>query len=471
MTLRPCTPQDRAFFQGLVGAENVLSTENERAKHARDMTEDLVFLPDLVVRPRQTGEVAQVLRYCNEHRIAVTPQGRRTCLSGGALPVFGGVALSMEHFNRILDIDENNGQATLEPYVLNGDLRQAVEAKGLFYPPDPASLRLCSLGGNWAEGSGGPKCVKYGTTKDYVLNLEVVLANGDTFWTGVNTLKNVVGYNLTQLFVGSEGTLGVITKGVVRLIPKPRHEQLLIASFSDVGACSEAVNAILGAGIVPSAIEFMERNALLAAQAYTKLSFPEVLPTTQAHLIIEFDGMDDGVVQSDARRVEALLKAQFPSLEYVLTARDERERSQIWKLRRSALVAAKARSHCKEEDIVVPRNELPQVVRFLETMKRKHQLEFIAWGHAGDGNLHICLMQDQHTRQAFEALCVPYLDELFGQICGPWKGSVTGEHGVGYVQRRFMANSVDPLAVAVMRSIKALLDPNGILNPGKIFLD
>jgi len=470
MPFHLCDSQDRSFLQTIVSPENVLSTEKERAKYAKDMTEDLVFLPDLVVKPRNTAEVSQVLKYCNQRRIAVTPQGRRTCLSGGALPVFGGVALSLEHLNQILAIDEQNYQVTVEPYVLNYDLRQAVEAKGLFYPPDPASFRLCSIGGNLAEGSGGPKCVKYGTTKDYVLNLEVVLANGDTFWTGVNTLKNVMGYNLTQLFVGNEGTLGVITKGVLRLIPKPRHEQLLIASFSDVGASSEAVNAILGAGIVPSAIEFMERNALLAAQAYTKLSFPEVRPTTQAHLIIEFDGMDAGVVTADARQVEALLKARFPSLEYVLTAGDEKQKDDIWKLRRSALVAAKARSHCKEEDIVVPRYDLPQVVRLLETMKQKHRLEFIAWGHAGDGNLHICLMQGSHTREAFEALCVPYLDELFQEICGTLKGSVTGEHGVGFVQRKFVADSVDPLAVAVMRSIKGLLDPNGILNPGKIFV-
>jgi glycolate oxidase len=222
---------------------------------------------------------------------------------------------------------------------------------------------------------------------------------------------------------------------------------------------------------VPSAIEFMERNCLLAAQDYTKLGFPEVRPGTKAHLIIEFDGMDAEAVRAEALRAEALLKAGFASLEYLVSARDEEEKEKIWMLRRSALVAAKARSHCKEEDIVVRRHDLPEAVELLGRMKLKHGLEFIAWGHAGDGNLHVCLMQGNHSRDEFETICGPYLDEFFQEICGRLGGSVTGEHGVGFVQRKYVADSLDPLAIGIMRSIKDLLDPKGILNPGKIFLD
>jgi len=471
MSFQPCENSDRQSFEAIVGAENVLSSAAEREKYSRDMTEDLTYLPELVLRPRNTGEVAEVLRHCNHRGIAVTPQGRRTCLSGGALPVYGGVALSLEHLNRILELDEDNYQVTVEPYVLNNDLRKAVEAKGLFYPPDPASLKICSIGGNLAEGSGGPKCVKYGTTKDYVLNLEVVLSSGEILWTGVNVLKNVMGYNLTQLFVGSEGTLGVITKAVLRLIPKPRHQKLLIASFSNLEDCSRAVNVILGEGIVPSALEFMERNALLAAQAYTGLSFPQVGPDTQAHLIVEFDGMEAEEVAAQALRTGQLLTERFASLEYLLSAKGQAEEDKIWRLRRSVLVAAKARSHCKEEDLVVPRSRLPEVLVLLGELRRKYMLEFVAWGHAGDGNLHVCVLQGSLSRGEFEAVSAPYLEELFHGVCTTLGGSVTGEHGVGLVQRQFMAQVLDPVALRLMRTVKQALDPRGILNPGKMFLD
>ena len=462
---------DCAAFRAIVGDENVVQEPKVLTRHAHDMTEDLVFPPQVVVRPRNTAEVSALLSLCHAQGIAVTPQGRRTSLSGGALPVHGGVALSMEHFDKILGIDMDNYQVTVEPYVLNFDLRTAVEAKGLFYPPDPASYRICSIGGNLAEGSGGPKCVKYGTTKDYVLNLEVVLADGRVIWTGANTLKNVTGYNLTQLFVVSEGTLGVITKGVLRLIPKPKFDKLMVVSFSVMQDAGRAVNVVLGAGIVPSAIEFMERNALIAAQEYTKVTFPEVGQTTRAHLILEFDGADEGVVAQDAARAEALLRQAFPSIEYVVSARSDEEKESLWKLRRSALTAAKSRSHCKEEDLVVPRSFLPQTVELLDTLKARYGIDFIAWGHAGDGNLHVCLMQKDHSREEFERLCVPYLHDLFAQVCGVFHGAVTAEHGVGYVQRGPMADMLGPDVVGLMRAIKTLLDPRGILNPGKIFLD
>jgi len=465
------TPEDLVLFRSLLGPENVAADDKTVEKHAHDMTEDLVFPPEVVLRPRNTAEVAELLKYCNHRGIAVTAQGRRTSLSGGALPVFGGVALSMEHFDKILKVDTENYQVTVEPFVLNYDLRQAVEAVGLFYPPDPASYRICSIGGNLAEGSGGPKCVKYGTTKDYVLNMEVVLADGQVIWTGANTLKNVTGYNLTQLFVGSEGTLGVITKAVLRLIPKPQHDRLLIASFSAMADAGRAVNVVLGAGIVPSAIEFMERNALLIARDYTKASFPEVLPGTRAHLILEFDGSDEAAVVRDAEKAEQLLKGSFASLEYTVMAHEAKKKESLWKLRRTAFTAARVESPGKEADIVVPRSHLPAVVERLEAMAFRHGVEFLSVGHAGDGNLHVLLLQKGRPKDEFDRLCAPFFQELYEFVCRDLGGAVTAEHGVGYVQKGYMAQMLSPAVIGLMRAIKDQFDPKGILNPGKVFVD
>jgi glycolate oxidase len=465
-----CTDQDIQYLKSIIGDESVITDKSVMKKYTKDMTEDFVFFPECIVKPHDTQHISKILKYCNEKNIPVTPQGRHTGLSGGALPVAGGLALSMENFDKILEIDEKNYTVTVEPYVISHILRQTVEEKNLFYPPDPASLRICSIGGNIAEASGGPKCIKYGTTKDYVLNLEVVLPNGEIMWTGRNVIKNVTGYNLTQLIVGSEGTLGIVTKIILKLLPKPHFHKIMIASFSNMKDSSEAVNTILGHGLIPSCMEFMERNALLASREFTKVQKPEIRDTTQAHLIIEFEG-DEHSVLADLEKTKNLLEKSFSSIEYILFANTLEEEDGIWKLRRAALAAAKSLSHCKEEDLVVPRYLLPQVVETLEQFKEKYKLDFIAWGHAGDGNLHVCLLQMDYERQKFEDICNEYLTEFFHIICNQLGGTVTGEHGVGYIQRRFMAENLDPVALKMMRAIKDLFDPKGILNPQKIFLD
>jgi len=447
----------------MLGAAYVL-TENLEA-FGRDETEDLLYLPQVVVQPETAEAVAAVLALCNQHHIAVTTRGAGTGLSGGALPIRGGVVLATNRLNRILNIDEQNLQATVEPGVVTQVLQEAVQAIGLFYPPDPSSKGSCFIGGNLAESAGGPRAVKYGTTKDYVLNLQIALPSGELLWTGANVLKNATGYNLTQLLIGSEGTLGVITKVVFRLIPYPQQNVLMLVPFHSLeGACA-AVSAVFRAGITPSAMEFMEREAIVWAADY--LNIPLVLPAeVQAHLLIELDGQQLEPLYAEAERLYEVLSS-FDCGE-ILLADTAEQKEQLWKLRRNVAYAVKAKSVYKEEDTVVPRAYLPQIIRKVKAVGAQYGFQSVCYGHAGDGNVHVNVIRGELSEEAWQQTVQLGIREIFEEV-QRLGGTISGEHGIGLVQQDYMDIVMQPIHFELMRGIKQVFDPKGILNPGKIF--
>lgn len=453
------------FFQNLLHQNAVVSPEI-LFEYGHDETEDLNFPPAIVLKPTKVEEIASIMRYCHEHSILVTPAGARTGLSGGALPIFGGVLLSMEKFNRILEIDEKNHQVTTEPGVITQVLQNAVKEKGLFYPPDPASKGSCFIGGNVSENSGGPKAVKYGVTKDYVLNLEVVLPTGEVIWTGANVLKNATGYNLTQLLVGSEGTLGIITKIVLRLIPHPTNDMLMLVPFFDAQKACEAVAAIFQAGITPSGLEFMERDALLWTQDFTKDYSIKVAANHQAHLLIEVDGFDADVLMQECEKILSVLE-KFETDE-ILFAESEAQKSTLWSLRRKVGEAVKSQSTYKEEDTVVPRFELPQLLYHVKEIGKKYGFHSVCYGHAGDGNLHVNIIKGNLSDEQWDTELPKAIRELFTEVV-KLGGTISGEHGIGLVQKNYMDIAFPEVALNLMRNIKKVFDSKGILNPGKMF--
>jgi glycolate oxidase len=462
---RTINSQDIAFFQELLGNRCYLD-ETNLTEYGHDETEDLLFLPDIVAKPETPEEVAAILRYCNTANIAVTPSGARTGLSGGSLPIHKGIALSMERFNRILNIDEKNHQVLTEPGVITQVLQNAVKEKGLFYPPDPASKGSCFIGGNVSENSGGPKAVKYGVTKDYVLNLEVVLPTGEIIWTGANVLKNATGYNLTQLIVGSEGTLAVITKIVLRLIPHPTNDLLMLVPFFDAEKACEAVAALFRAGVTPSGLEFMERDALTWTQAFTNDFTIEVKENHAAHLLIEVDGFDQDALMLECEKIMTVLES-FDTDE-ILFAESEAQKNSLWSLRRKVGEAVKSQSIYKEEDTVVPRYELPTLIRQVKTIGNNYGLHSVCYGHAGDGNLHVNIIKGELTDEQWENDLPKAIREIFTEVV-KLGGTLSGEHGIGLVQQPYMDIAFPEISLNIMRSIKDVFDPNGILNPGKIF--
>jgi len=458
---------DLSFFRQLLGSR-CFAADAVTEHYASDHTEDFVFYPAVVVKPESTEEVSQVLRYCYEHNIIVTPSGARTGLSGGALANHGGLLLSMERMNRILNIDEENHQVTTEPGVVTEALQQAVKEKGLFYPPDPASKGSCFIGGNIAENSGGPKAVKYGVTKDYVLNLEVVLPNGEIMWTGANVIKNATGYNLTQLIVGSEGTLAVVTKIVLRLLPHPTQDILLLVPFRKATEACAAVSTLFMAGIIPSGMEFMERDAILFTLPYVD-DAPDILKDDhEAHLLIELDGFNQEVLLQDCEKIMELL-VQY-DIDEILFAESQAQKDSLWKLRRKVGEAVKSHSVYKEEDTVVPRYHLPEVLIAVKTIGRKYGFHSVCYGHAGDGNLHINILRGDLDDNAWTNELPKAIRELFTEVVR-LGGTISGEHGIGLVQRSYMDIAFSEVQLDLMRAIKQVFDPKSLLNPGKVFPD
>jgi glycolate oxidase len=461
-------PEDLAEFRVMLGDSGVFTSEEIRKEYGHDETEDLSFPPEVVLKPTTPIEVAHILRYCNTHQIPVTPIGARTGLSGGALSVHGGVGLSMERFNRILDIDEKNLQVTVEPGVITQVLQESVIEKGLFYPVDPSSRGSCSIGGNIAENSGGPRAVKYGVTKDYVLNLEVVLPNGEIITTGANTLKNSTGYNLTQLMVGSEGTLGVVTKIVLKLWPYPQHNVLMLVPFFDPQKACEAVSAVFRAGIVPSAMEFMERDAIDWTLRYVDgISIP-IKDEIKAHLLIEVDGNDPDILFRDAEKIAEVVAAY--QCDEILFADSNEQKEALWKMRRKVGEAVKSNSVYKEEDTVVPRYALPQLLSGVKSIGAKYGFKSVCYGHAGDGNLHVNIIRGDLSEQDWNEKLPLGIREIF-ELTVSLKGTLSGEHGIGLVQKNYMDIAFNPVQLQLLKGIKQVFDPNGILNPGKIFPD
>ena len=453
-------------FKAITGSAFVLSDEDDLKNYDHDETEDLHFLPDVVVKPRTAEEVSGIMKLCNQYKIPVTPRGAGTGLAGGALPDKGGVLISMERFNTIIEIDERNLQVTVEPGVITEVLQNAVKEKGLFYPPDPSSRGSCFIGGNISANSGGPKAVKYGVVKDYVLNLEVVLPTGEIIWTGANVLKNSTGYNLTQLIVGSEGTLGIVTKIVLKLLPHPKHDLLMLAPFNSLEKAGEAVSAIFRAGFTPSALELVEIDALKIVSKMVDSNAVPVTDDIEAHLLIEVDGNHIETLMSEMEAISTLL-VSFDCGE-IFFADDEQQKAALWKLRRRVAEAVKLDGYTIEEDTVVPRAELPALIRGVKELGRQNNFHAVCYGHAGDGNLHIRIKKEGSRYSLNNPDIVPSLKALF-TLVKSLGGTISGEHGVGLVQKEYMDVVFDPANLSLMRSIKKVFDPNNILNRGKIF--
>lgn len=454
------------LFEKIVGKENISSDKEQLEKYGQDETEDLIFFAEVILKPSSVKEISQIAKICNEHIIPLTVRGAGTGLSGGALPIKGGVLLSMEKFNKIIKIDERNLQATVEPGVINYEFQEAVKQVGLFYPPDPASWGSCSLGGNIAHSSGGPKAVKYGTTRDYVLNLEIVLPNGEIIWTGANTLKYSTGYNLTHLMVGSEGTLCIVTKIVFKLITLPKHDLLMLVPFNSAELACKAVAEVFKAGINPSAMEFMEKDAIDWSIKYSgELSF-KVKPEWQALLIIEVDGNNLDVLMSDCEIISAVM--QQNQCDEILFADSAEQKNAIWKIRRKVGEAVKSNSVYKEEDTVVPRAELPILLKGVKAIGKKYGFNSVCYGHAGDGNLHVNIIKGALSDQAWNIDLPNAISEIF-VLCKSLGGTISGEHGIGLVQKNYLPIVFSPYHLQLMKDIKKVFDPNYILNPGKIF--
>lgn len=464
--MQQITTEILAQIKSIVGAEYVFTDEESFEKYGRDETEKLHYSPTVVVKPRTPQEIAALMQLANKHLIPVTPRGAGTGLTGGALPHLGGLVIAMERFNSILDIDERNLQVTTEPGVITEVLQNAVKEKGLFYPPDPASKGSCFIGGNISENSGGPKAVKYGVVKDYVLNLEIVLPTGEIIWTGSNVLKNATGYNLTQLIVGSEGTLGIVTKIVLRLIPHPKFDLLMLAPFDSLEKASEAVSAIFRAGITPSAMELMEIESIKLASKLCESTAITITDNLAAHLIIEVDGNDKDVLMKDMEAIADVL-ANFEVGELYF-ADDAQQKTELWKIRRKANEASVAAGYTIEEDTVVPRAELPKLIKGVKALAAENGFKVVSYGHAGDGNLHVRINHPLYKKSYENEVIQDILFKIF-ELVKSLGGTISGEHGIGLIQKSFMPVMFDPITMELMKGIKKVFDPNHILNAGKIF--
>ena len=417
-----------------------------------------------MVLPVETVQVAAIARLCNHHRIPLVPRGAGTGYTGGAVPCRGGVVVSLERMNRILEIDEANLLAVVEPHVITGDLQDAAEQVGLFYPPDPASLRLCALGGNVAECAGGPRAFKYGTTKRYVLGLEAVLPTGEIVNTGGKTVKNVVGYDLTQLLVGSEGTLAIVTKIILRLIPRPPFQATLRATFCSVDAAAAAVINMTRARVVPAALELIDGESLDAVAQ--NLGVRSLAPAgTAALLLVEVDGVQAAVEEEAARVEQACRDAAATE---VLRAADDGERQELWRVRREMSLSLKMVAALKfNHDVVVPKGRIPQLFELIERLRREFQLRIPSFGHAGDGNIHVNFMVNPENADEVERAKAAE-PVLFAGVVA-LEGSISGEHGIGFSKAPFLPMELSADEIALMQRVKQAFDPNGILNPGKIF--
>jgi glycolate oxidase len=449
----------------IVGQDDVLVSAEELEPYTHDEVVGLRADPEVVVRVTSAGQVAQVLKLAQRERVPVTPRGAGYGLSGGAVPVQGGIVLSVEKMRRILEIDKENLMVTVEPGVITGDLHRAVEAEGLFYPPDPASLDSCFIGGNIAEDSGGPRAVKYGVTRDYVCGLEAVLPSGEMITCGGKLVKDVTGYNLAQLLVGSEGTLAVVTKIILRLLPLPKVQIDLLVPFDDFQAAADTVSDIIAHRIVPTAIEFMEQDSVLAVERLLQKTLP--FDDAAAQLLLQLDGNRREAVEADMEVVGELCLEN--GARDVLVAKDQRTRDRLWEARRLIIEALNHESPVNHmEDVVVPRAEIPALLKGIKEIAARYAVRAISFGHAGDGNVHVNVLQDDLPGERWEAI-VPLVTEEIYRLTLDLGGMITGEHGIGFTRRRYLPLALDEAQIELMRRIKAAFDPNHILNPGKIF--
>jgi glycolate oxidase len=452
-------------LERIVGSDNVRTSDDARDTYGADALKR-GHPADAVVLPDGAEEVAAIVRVCAEARVPIVPRGAGTGYTGGAVPVRGGVVISLERMNRILEIDEQNLVAVVEPNVVTGDLQAAVERVGLFYPPDPASLKQSVIGGNVAECAGGPRAFKYGTTKPYVLGLQAVLPTGEIIETGGKVVKNVVGYDLTHLLVGSEGTLAIITRIILRLVPKPPVQSTLRATFRTVPEAVQAVTNIIRERVVPAAVELIDGDSLEAVARY--LNVRSLAPEgTGAVLLLEVDGLAEAINEEAARVERACRDAGATE---VLRSADEASRQELWRVRRELSHSLRTITPIKfNHDVVVPKGRIPQLFELVDRLKREYRLRIPCFGHAGDGNIHVNIMvtpgDEDEMRRAHEAERV-----LFEGVVA-LEGSISGEHGIGFAKAPFLPIELSPDEIALMKRVKHAFDPHGILNPGKIFPD
>jgi glycolate oxidase len=448
-------------LRAVVGAAHLLTAPEDRQCYAYDAA-NLIYVPEAVAFPGSDEEISHILRLANDYHFPVVPRGAGTGTTGGALPVHGGLVVVTTRLNRILEIDPDNFLAVVEPGVITGQLKAEAAKFGLYYPPDPSSANFCTIGGNVAENAGGSAAVKYGVTRDYVLGLRVILPTGEIIDTGVRTAKGVVGYDLTRLLVGSEGTLGIITRIILRLVTLPAARQTILAGFTELGLATQTVGRILQARLAPSGLEFLDRASLECVRDVLPFTVPA---STQALLLIEVDGHPHDV-QDRAAAIEAFCQAQQAA--FVMTAGSELEAAQLWKARKLLSPAAfKLKPHKLSEDVVVPISLIPELVHRIETIAREVALPILCFGHAGDGNIHVNVMHNRDValeRQAAEQ-AVAAIFTVVRQL----GGTLSGEHGIGITKSPFIGLELSEAAIALSLRLKKAFDPDNIMNPGKIF--
>jgi glycolate oxidase len=447
-------------LKGIAGEENVLTSPEELLCYSYDSTV-LQHLPEVVVLPKTTDEVAASVELANREKIPIVPRGAGTNLAGGTIPIQGGIVLCLTRMTQILEIDTVNMVAVVQPGVVTGRLQAEVAKKGLYYPPDPASLKVTTIGGNVAMNAGGPHALKYGVTSDYVMGLEVVLPSGAVIRTGGKVIKNVTGYNLTQLFVGSEGTLGVVTEIILRLIPQPRASGSVLAAFSDLDDAATLVNRILQAGVTPAVIEIMDHMTIQTVDDYLESGLPR---DAAALLLIQVDGVREAVEQELKIVAEMCQDAKATPIE---VARTEDEEEALWKARRSISPSlTRVRPNKLGEDISVPREAIPEVIRRIQEISRQRDLPIVIFGHISDGNLHPNILFDQQDPEEVDRVEAAAAD-IFAASAAVG-GTLSGEHGIGLLKQKYLSLDLPAETIEVMRSIKRTLDPNNIMNPGKI---
>ncbi|MCY8575262.1 glycolate oxidase subunit GlcD [Bacillus haynesii] len=454
--------QVRSQLIEIVSSANYDDSNAGRLVYSYDATPQFQSMPDAVIAPRSKEEVSQIVKICNTHRIPIVPRGSGTNLCAGTCPTEGGIVLLFKHMNQILEIDEENLTITVQPGVITLDLIHAAEEKGLFYPPDPSSMKISTIGGNINENSGGLRGLKYGVTRDYVMALEIVLANGDIIRTGGKLAKDVAGYDLTRLFVGSEGTLGIITEATLKLIPAPETKKTVLALYQDIDSAAQTVSNIIAHKIIPTTLEFLDQPTIQVIEDFAKIDLPV---HAKAVLLIEQDGIEEAVRRDIAVIEEICKKGNAVSVQ---TAQTESEAENLREARRTALSAlARLKPTTILEDATVPRSEIAEMVKAINTIAEKHQISICTFGHAGDGNLHPTCTTDVRNSEEMKRVEQAF-EDIFKKAV-ELGGTITGEHGVGEMKAPYLELKLGKAGIAAMKAVKQALDPNNIMNPGKIF--